>query len=889
MSTTNSFTILKWIANVFVATLYFIKRLFKSSASEEVLPVASPVPPSTPSFIQSYEPNISDDAMQVFQLNCGRPRASRIARHKMAMAESRKGYPSAHWSQSSASPTDPSPGFSFLSLVPDNLAPVSGEPDSPSMYSTPPASPCPSTKTPSIVVSNTLGEFPPVHDDMEPEICIIQKVRTIPPRKSAEEDRPVCQFFPSVKDLAKRRLKFKGPPINTNIPKDLFMPSQPTTPVKELQEAEEEVEDPRFLSPKAAYFAVTEFVRSSTSLGSPPKSDKRRSSQESNFASPEYQDAFSAHSPFSTYSDSFYVDDHVPSSRMVDADINNVSFYSDFESTLNLSTIRPKRTRRSHISSSIPSAIEEDPSEALHDNTSVSAYSQVSEVDFCLGSPLASPLCKLTRLPDFLPEICLDEIPDSDYTECHNYLPPTLPTTSECTSPMDPDTLGRLSLYASLSLPFDLEEEIPLEDCPRVKLFVKITGRRCSREVPVLKKSSQINFVARDSVPLAKGAVLALKDTVNQTVVCERLSAPSEKSSPVSAPEITTDRAQTPLPCSSQPPWPVVQVSPSTMKMTRTRNRSATIVQPSASLETCSDNFVQLPHSSPSLKRDLVTVSHSTCPRVDSTHSVAHAVGSLSPLMALSPVESVSSVDSVLASPATPSEVYSPSVVTSSGNYEPQEFPRFGLVPGDMEAVLQRDVTDIKSGIVPIGKSRSRRIGIYGTLPHQMTKNLGQELPVVIERTSVGIQNDNSDSPTSRASKGESGLRQLVLPMHVAKRESLKATSTRHSRPSQADSSQVITRSSIGLPPSQPLPAVPGKESLKKGPGALLSKSVSELERLNKLIDLLDAIDLPKEEDRKFRSNRRPVETSSWSPDESDEDWDHASEDGSHFSWGIAL
>ena len=229
----------------------------------------------------------------------------------------------------SLSSTDPSPGFSLLSEVADNLVVISGEPgDSPSLYSSPPSSPSSSLHTPCIVVSSTIGEFPPEEENAMPPHRLQREPKIADVGSASGEISLVPDFQPDVNGLAKRR-NFKGPLIVTNFSKDFLH-----LPVS--RHAAKEDHHHGHLSPKSAFSSISDFVRASAAH----KSSRSSSSRDSLAVLPESFQFES--SPFSADADSFFVDDDHISSPST-AEIHDFGIYTDAMSTLNLQTPRRKR------------------------------------------------------------------------------------------------------------------------------------------------------------------------------------------------------------------------------------------------------------------------------------------------------------------------------------------------------------------------------------------------------------------------------------------------------------------------------------------------------------------------------------------------------------------
>lgn len=227
--------------------------------------------------------------------------------------------------------TDPSPGFSLLNDVVDNIVL-----DCPSVYSSPPSSPSSSLHTPCIVVSSTMGEIVP---DKGPSGSFLRQGPRIVESDDKVDDvsrGEVTSLRPDIINLAKRR-DFKGPPILTNLSRDtLLIPkSRPSYASNASRES--------FFAlsgtgrPRSAFATVTEYMRASATHMSP----RSASSREAFMTSPESQAAFTENSPFSVHAESFFVDDHIPCPSVVD--IYDIGIYADPQSLLNLQP--PKRQR----------------------------------------------------------------------------------------------------------------------------------------------------------------------------------------------------------------------------------------------------------------------------------------------------------------------------------------------------------------------------------------------------------------------------------------------------------------------------------------------------------------------------------------------------------------
>jgi len=260
--------------------------------------------------------------------------ASRLARNKVAVQQMRTAPPSMNRIVSLSS-TEPSPGFSLLTDVVDNLVtPIDA--DLPSLYSSPPSSPSSSLHTPCIVVSGPVVDTTP-HDDarLSFDFGLQREPRISELASISQGELPLPRHIsPDVYGLAKRR-NFKGPPIITNVSKE-FLPFPPTR-LSQGSVIPTDWRMPQTLyRPKSALAVVTDFVRASTNTPS------RTVSREALVVSPESQAAYIQSSPFSAQSQSFFVDDHL--SYPPEFDIHDLGIYSDANSTLNLQVPRRKRT-----------------------------------------------------------------------------------------------------------------------------------------------------------------------------------------------------------------------------------------------------------------------------------------------------------------------------------------------------------------------------------------------------------------------------------------------------------------------------------------------------------------------------------------------------------------
>lgn len=282
-------------------------------------------------FLQTRQPKFIFFAVRIFQLNDGPAQESHLARNKVAIQKMRNPPPNINRIASMSS-TDPSPGFSLLTDVVENLVTS----DSPSLYSSPPSSPSSSLDTPCIVVSSPMSEIVNLpHSDARKSLD--HELRQPLPMKSIPQGEfPWPRYVPpEVSSFAKRR-NFRGAPIRlTNVSRD-FLPS-PASRLSQGYVTPTDLQRQQSLSrPKSALAVVTDFVRASTNM--PP----RNISRETLVVSPESQAAFTQGSPFSAQAESFFIDDHLTRTR--EFDIHDLGIYTDAGATLNLQTPKRKRT-----------------------------------------------------------------------------------------------------------------------------------------------------------------------------------------------------------------------------------------------------------------------------------------------------------------------------------------------------------------------------------------------------------------------------------------------------------------------------------------------------------------------------------------------------------------
>lgn len=342
MSMSHLIRAIRWISNMIWS---YLARPFRRTSMRMELPTASPIPPSTPSFIQRDEPDIAVDAsmsfacnsptllcsnfssVRIFRLDYGPPRASRIARNKSAINEMRDAPLNSN--RITLCSTDPSPGFSLLNDVVDNIVL-----DCPSVYSSPPSSPSSSLHTPCIIVSSTMGEIVPEGTEGTSGPFLRQGPRIVESDDKVSQGE-VTNIGPDIINLSKRR-DFKGPPILTNISRDT-LPIPTSRPYASNSSRESFFALSGTGRPRSAFATVTEYMRASATHMSP----RSASSREAFMASPESQAAFTENSPFSVHAESFFVEDHIPCPSVVD--IYDIGIYADPQCLLNLQP--PKRQR----------------------------------------------------------------------------------------------------------------------------------------------------------------------------------------------------------------------------------------------------------------------------------------------------------------------------------------------------------------------------------------------------------------------------------------------------------------------------------------------------------------------------------------------------------------
>ncbi|CAA7267543.1 unnamed protein product [Cyclocybe aegerita] len=370
----------QWLSNIWIILCGLVLswasslvRPFKSSPVLE-LPTRSPSLPSTPSFIQSFEPNPAWDAMKIFQLSNGSPRASRIARNKIAEQEVRHGvttenaFPSpaltylssrddlkarnrdqgSHTS-TSISPSDkPSPGFSIFSDITHTLAPSMAA-DSPSLYSSPATSPASTLNALSTPGSDVLY-IGPKEEFLQSEMAIKGKHEDSAapptfssPRKEARvskiDDSFSADFKPDVGELSKRRT-FMEPPVIPGLPHEhlflLHRSSNTSTDDQNLPLPASPVPS----TPKSAFSTFTDLVRSPSPLRS-PKAIKRRPVPVVSISEPKYDQPL-----FDTLGESYFADDNLALPALT-MDINDLDVYRHSnvlaESTLSVPP-SPKRS-----------------------------------------------------------------------------------------------------------------------------------------------------------------------------------------------------------------------------------------------------------------------------------------------------------------------------------------------------------------------------------------------------------------------------------------------------------------------------------------------------------------------------------------------------------------
>ncbi|KAJ3515917.1 hypothetical protein NLJ89_g1450 [Agrocybe chaxingu] len=352
--------LVQWLSNIWIILSGLVLswasslvRPFKSSPVLE-LPTRSPSLPSTPSFIQSFEPNPAWDAMKIFQLSNGSPRASRVARNKIALQEARHGvangksfpspplaYPSSredlkapyrvqgsHMSTSTSPSDKSSPGFSIFSDITHTLAPATAA-DSPSLYSSTATSPASTLNALSTPGSDVLyigpkeellqgemavkgehedGLAPPILSPFQKEACV-----------SKIDDSFSVNFKPDIGELSKRRA-FMGRPIVTALPHEhIFLPYRSSNTSTDEQNLPPPA-SPIPSTPKSAFSTLTDLVRSPSPLRS-PKVIKRRPTPAVSISEPTYDQPF-----FGTQGESYFADDDLalPASTV---DIHDLDVY----------------------------------------------------------------------------------------------------------------------------------------------------------------------------------------------------------------------------------------------------------------------------------------------------------------------------------------------------------------------------------------------------------------------------------------------------------------------------------------------------------------------------------------------------------------------------------